>query len=89
MLSAGPTVVAKVTDVVSSAPAVTALRIGLVLRKLATEIDVCRHRAGAATGRKTQVPPQHVPEEPTRFFAGDPDACLRGLKCEIRQEQTY
>ena len=39
LLSAGPTVIAKLTDVVSSGPAVTALQIGLTLGKIATEID--------------------------------------------------
>ena len=39
LLSAGPTVIGKVTDVVSSAPAVTSLRIGLALGKIATAID--------------------------------------------------
>ena len=42
MLSAGPAVVAKLTDVVSSAPAVTSLRIGLALGKIATAIDADR-----------------------------------------------
>jgi uncharacterized protein YjgD (DUF1641 family) len=39
LLSAGPTVTAKVTDVVSSEPAVTALRLGLIFGNLATSID--------------------------------------------------
>jgi hypothetical protein len=39
LLSAGPTVIAKLTDVVSSAPAITSLRIGLALGKIATDID--------------------------------------------------
>jgi len=39
MLSAGSTVVAKLTDVASSAPAVTTLRLGLTLGKIATAID--------------------------------------------------
>ena len=42
LLSAGPTVIAKLTDVVSSAPAITALRIGLALGKIATDIDANR-----------------------------------------------
>ena len=42
LLSAGPTVVAKLTDVVSSAPAVTTLRLGLALGKIATAIDANR-----------------------------------------------
>lgn len=39
LLSAGPTVIGKITDVVSSMPAVTTLRIGLALGKIATAID--------------------------------------------------
>ena len=39
LLSAGPTVIGKITDVVSSAPAVTTLRLGLTLGKIATAID--------------------------------------------------
>ena len=39
LLSAGPTVIGKITDVVSSEPAVTSLRIGLALGKIATAID--------------------------------------------------
>ena len=42
LLSAGPTVIAKLTDVVSSSPAITALRIGLALGKIATDIDANR-----------------------------------------------
>jgi hypothetical protein len=42
MLSAGPAVIAKLTDVVSSAPAVTSLRLGLALGKIATAIDADR-----------------------------------------------
>ena len=39
LLSAGPSVIGKITDVVSSAPAVTTLRLGLTLGKIATAID--------------------------------------------------
>ena len=39
LLSAGPTVIGKVTDVISSAPAVTTLRLGLTLGKIATAVD--------------------------------------------------
>lgn len=51
LLSAGPTVIAKLTDVVSSAPAVTALRIGLALGKIATAIDASRVEQLVADGR--------------------------------------
>jgi uncharacterized protein YjgD (DUF1641 family) len=42
LLSSGTTVTAKVTDVVSSEPAVTALRLGLIFGNLATSIDANR-----------------------------------------------
>jgi hypothetical protein len=42
LLGAGPTVISKLTDVVSSGPAVTTLQIGLILGKIATDIDANR-----------------------------------------------